>query len=80
MNSSHQVSISSLSGAPPETAAIRFMALLPAGWHAEIGELGENLARLLIAAPPGTTASQTTEIAADILSRPGLQDWQLADR
>ncbi|MFE2927171.1 hypothetical protein [Streptomyces goshikiensis] len=79
MNSSHQVSISSSSGAPPETAAIRFMALLPAGWHAEVGELGEHLARLVIAAPPGTTATQTTEIAAGILSQPGLQDWQLAD-
>ncbi|WP_329391924.1 hypothetical protein OG625_41145 (plasmid) [Streptomyces sp. NBC_01351] len=79
MDLSHQVSIVGPPAAPPESAAIRFVALLPAGWHAEVGACEENLARLLIAAPSGTTTTQVNRIATDILSRPGLQDWHLAD-
>ncbi|MEU0830574.1 hypothetical protein [Streptomyces sp. NPDC005969] len=79
MNSPHQVSITGPSGVPPETAAIRFVAFLPDGWHAEVSEFQENLARLLIVAPPGTTTSEVTRIATAVLSRPGLQGWHLAD-
>ncbi|MFC9683571.1 hypothetical protein [Streptomyces sp. NPDC056948] len=79
MNSPHQVSITGPSGAPPETAAIRFVSLLPAGWRAEVGEFQENLARLHLTAPPGTTTSEATRTATDILSQPGLQGWHLAD-
>ncbi|CAM5379401.1 hypothetical protein [Streptomyces purpurascens] len=79
MNSLHQVSITGPSGAPPETAAIRFLSLLPDGWRAEVGEFQENRARLRIEAPPGTTTSEATRTATDILSQPGLQGWHLAD-
>ena len=79
MSFSHQVSIIGPSGAPPETAVIRFVALLPEGWHAEVGEFQGDLARLRITAPPGTTTSEATRMAADILSRPGLQGWRSAD-
>ncbi|MER5830905.1 hypothetical protein [Streptomyces sp. NPDC002130] len=79
MNSPHQVSITGPSGAPPETAAIRFVSLLPAGWHAEVGGFEENLARLHLTAPPGTTRSEATRTATDILSQPGLQGWHLTD-
>ncbi|MFC5952968.1 hypothetical protein ACFP51_00220 [Streptomyces pratens] len=77
---SHQVSIIGPPGAPPETAAIRFVALLPADWHAEVMECWESSARLLITAPVGTTTAQATRTAAEILSKPGLKDWHLADQ
>ncbi|MFJ6579184.1 hypothetical protein ACIQMY_24885 [Streptomyces sp. NPDC091368] len=73
------MSITGPAGAPPETAAIRFVALLPAGWHAEISGLQENAAHLRIAAPTDTTPAQAAEAATGILSRPGLQGWQLVD-
>jgi hypothetical protein len=79
MSFSHQLSITGPSGAPPETAVIRFVAHLPEGWQAEVGGFQGDLARLVITPPPGTTASEATQMAADILSRPGLQGWRLTD-
>lgn len=78
-NMTHQVSITGPSGAPPETAAIRFVAFLPAGWHAEPVEFLANGARLRLTAPAATTAAEFARTATEILSRPGLQDWQLSE-
>ncbi|MFJ4873970.1 hypothetical protein ACIP93_01930 [Streptomyces sp. NPDC088745] len=79
MNTSHQVLITGPAGAPPETAAIRFMALVPADWRAEPVEFLANGARLRLTAPTPTTAAEFTRTATGILSQPGLRDWSLAE-
>lgn len=77
---SHQVTITGPSDAPPETAVVRFIALLPAGWHAEPVEFLPNGARLRITPPAGTTATESARTTADILSQPGLRDWRSTGR
>ncbi|MFJ5712136.1 hypothetical protein [Streptomyces sp. NPDC093105] len=72
-----QVALVGPAGAPPALAAIRFLALLPAGWEATLTGCDETAALLRLSAPAATTAAEATTALAALLADPALAGWRL---
>ncbi|GGY24190.1 hypothetical protein [Streptomyces omiyaensis] len=72
-----QVALVGPAGAPPALAAIRFIALLPAGWEAVLTGCDDVAARLRLSAPAATAPAEATAALADLLADPALEGWRL---
>ncbi|CAL9481062.1 hypothetical protein [Streptomyces sp. enrichment culture] len=75
MPNEHPVRISGPDGAPPETAAIRLIALLPPGWRAALLECHDRTATLTLTVPDGVAAPAVDGTLDDILANPVLRGW-----
>ena len=71
----HHVRLQGPPEAHPETAAIRFIALLPATWQATLTGCHGAAAHLQVTVPPATTATERTRTFTAVLADPGLQNW-----
>ncbi|MEU3947413.1 hypothetical protein [Streptomyces sp. NPDC029526] len=71
----HPVRISGPDGAPPETAAIRLIALLPTGWRATLHDCHERTATLTLTVPDGVEPPAVDAALDDILANPVLRGW-----
>ncbi|GAB3181667.1 hypothetical protein [Streptomyces incanus] len=76
MSHIHHVRLHGPPEAHPETAAIRFIALLPATWHATVAECQGTTARLRITTPPATTPAETNRTVAAVLAEPAFRHWR----
>ncbi|MEU2288641.1 hypothetical protein ABZ614_43370 [Streptomyces sp. NPDC013178] len=74
----HPVRISGPDGAHPEFAAIRLIALLPAGWTATLLDCSGHTASLTLTVPDAlpSTAFETT--LDEVLAAPPLRGWTRA--
>ncbi|MBM7089002.1 hypothetical protein ABZ606_16660 [Streptomyces sp. NPDC012461] len=78
MPTEHPVRISGPDDAPPETAAIRLIALLPKGWRATVLDCHDGTATLRLTVPDGLTPPAVDRTLDDILANPVLRGWTKA--
>ncbi|MDG9726523.1 MULTISPECIES: hypothetical protein [unclassified Streptomyces] len=75
MPTEHSVRISGPADAPPETAAIRLIALLPTGWRARLVGCHGTTAELAVSAPDGLTPPAVGLAVDGVLAHPALRGW-----
>ncbi|MEU9588344.1 hypothetical protein ACGF7W_10450 [Streptomyces sp. NPDC048219] len=75
MPTEHPVRISGPADAPPETAAIRLIALLPTDWRATLVSCRGTVAELSVTAPDGLTPAAVELALDDVLANPALRGW-----
>jgi hypothetical protein len=78
MPTEYPVRISGPADAPPETAAIRLIALLPAGWRATLVGCRDTVAELAVSAPDGLTPAAVERALDEIVANPALRGWSRA--
>ncbi|MET9829090.1 hypothetical protein ABZ078_07225 [Streptomyces sp. NPDC006385] len=71
----HRARISGPDGAHPEFAAIRLIALLPAGWTATLLECSGRTAALTFTVPDGVAATAFETALDEVLTAPPLRGW-----
>jgi hypothetical protein len=71
----HRARISGPDGAHPEFAAIRLIALLPAGWTATLLECSGRTASLAFTVPDGLPAPAFETALDEVLTAPPLRGW-----
>ncbi|MCK8438096.1 hypothetical protein G3I77_35345 [Streptomyces sp. D2-8] len=75
MSATYRVRIRTVNSAPPETAAVRLIALLPDQWAAALLCCTEGTVTLALAPPNSPSSAEVASVIDEVLVNSAMRGW-----